>query len=116
KLFGLSEFSDFEPLRLSEFNSLLHVKDRFPASIADMNMYGSMLVTIKEEPVAVLLENSRHILMLPVSDESVTVFSIRMDGLAVGSSEPNIILLEELRPRCYRFQYSAMKSRAYRCR
>src|SRR5439155_9837300 len=63
--FGLRQLSDLEPLGLAELHSLLYLEDGLAATVSNVNVYGSVLIAVKKESVAVPFENSRHASKLP---------------------------------------------------
>ena len=60
KLLRSGQLFDLEPLRLAQFNALLHIEHRFPSTPAHMDVNRPMIVTIEEEPIPILLEDVRH--------------------------------------------------------
>jgi hypothetical protein len=69
KFFGFGQFPEFEPLRFPQFDLFFHVKYRFTAAVADMNMNWAVLVAVKEKPVSVFLKNRWHGLFVSVSEQ-----------------------------------------------
>jgi len=65
KLLGLSQLADLEPMGLAQLHLPLDVEDGFPATIPNVNVYGSVVVTVKKESIAVLFEYPRHGTSLP---------------------------------------------------
>jgi predicted RNase H-like HicB family nuclease len=60
KLLRLRQLSHFQALRFAQLDPLLHIEYSLPSAVSHMDVNRPMLVTIKEEPVAVLLKNLRH--------------------------------------------------------
>ena len=57
KLLGSGEFLDLESLRLAQFHTFLHVEDCLTSTPPHMDVNRPMLITVEEEPVALLLED-----------------------------------------------------------
>src|SRR5208283_1932484 len=67
KRLGLRQLSHLKPLRLAQFHSLLHFENCLPPAVANVNMYGPVLVAVDKEPVAVSFENLRPVRTLTAS-------------------------------------------------
>ena len=60
KLLRLREFSDFQPLGLSQLNSWFDIKHRFTAPVAYRHVNWAMCIAVEKEALPVLLEDPWH--------------------------------------------------------
>lgn len=73
KLLCSGKFAGFQTKRFTKLDSLLDIEHRFTPTIADVNMNGTMIVTVKKEPIAVLFENCGHGLDCRPAKDSATI-------------------------------------------
>src|SRR5205814_648388 len=75
KLARLSEFVHLEAERLSELNRLFYGEDCLAATVANVDMNRAMIVAVKKETIAVLLEDCGHPLdCRPAGDSTAISF------------------------------------------
>ena len=60
KLLRSGKLAGFQSERLTKLDSFLDIEHRFASTITDMDMNGAMIVAVKKETIAVLLEDCRH--------------------------------------------------------
>ena len=60
KFFRAREIADLHASGLPELNALLHIKDRFSAALADMDVDWSVIVAVERKLKSLLLENLWH--------------------------------------------------------
>ena len=60
KLLGVRKLLDLQAKRLTKLDQMLHIEDGLTGAVANVNVDWTMLVAVKKEAVAVLLENLGH--------------------------------------------------------